>query len=232
MKTTIKSIGRKTAPGTARLVGGVANIKSKTAFTKRVLRSISLVFTLAALIIGQVPVAYADALNTISGNLTDNLGNPVKFAMVCMKESQSSTILGVQADMNGHYSLEVPSGMYSVFIMVNAEKDIQCDGMWIALKGSADCFDKSIYTIESYDKDLKDIFNSAIKHLNKFPVLNSIDYYDHTFVQQVTSLKNELIELSDIEPGIKKQISGLLAFIDKCMERENVGHWAFLFNGM
>ena len=106
----------------------------------------------------------------------------------------------------------------------------QCDGMRISFKASDDCFDKSIFTVDSFDKDLKDIFNYASKYEDRFPVLYSIDYWGHTFVQQINELKNELNMLSNAEPDTQDQVSDLIAFIDKCMKLENVGHCTFLFN--
>lgn len=121
MKTFIKFIGLRTAlaTSTARLVSSVTNINRKTVSLKRAVKVVSTVFVVAALAVGQVPMAHADTLYTISGDLKDSKNNLIKYAMVCAKESQSSTLLDVQANGSGHYSLEVPAGMYSIGICDN-----------------------------------------------------------------------------------------------------------------
>lgn len=64
-------------------------------------------------------------------------------------------------------------------------RDDSCAGVWVELKVSDDCFNTSIYTLDSYSPDLKDIFTAAAKYSNQLPLLYSIDWYDHTFVQNV-----------------------------------------------
>lgn len=52
---------------------------------------------------------------------------------------------------------------------MNSRKDTSCPGMWIELKGSDDCFATSIYTIDSYGSDLKEVFTAAVKYQNQLP---------------------------------------------------------------
>lgn len=104
--------------------------------------------------------------------------------------------------------------------------------MWLALKGSTDCFDSSIYTIESYKDDLKDIFTAIVDNPDRFPLLNSIDWYGHTFVQDIKNLRHELIELSKIEINLANQIAGLLNFIENTLKKVQGNHYTFLFDGM
>ncbi len=115
---------------------------------------------------------------------------------------------------------------------MNSRKETTCPGMWIELKGSDDCFATSIYTIDPYASDLKDVFTAAVKYQNQLPLLYSIDWYDHTFVQNISSLKDELADLSKKENSLKNQISELLSYIEASIEKAQGKHSAFLFNGM
>lgn len=59
---------------------------------------------------GSVPPAYKSVLNEVSGNVFDTYGNPLPGANVVVK----GTTIGTVADMNGHFSIAIPSGAYSL----------------------------------------------------------------------------------------------------------------------
>ena len=79
---------------------------------------------------------------------------------------------------------------------------------------------------------MKDIFTAAAKYSNQLPLLYSIDWYDHTFVQNVYGLKHELVYLMKKESSLNNQISKLLGYLETSLEKTQGKHSAFLFNGM
>lgn len=59
---------------------------------------------------GSVPPVYTSVINEVSGIVLDTYGNPLPGANVVV----TGTTIGTVADMNGHFSMAVPSGINSL----------------------------------------------------------------------------------------------------------------------
>lgn len=115
---------------------------------------------------------------------------------------------------------------------IKAGRAAQCDGMWVAWVTSNNCFYSHIETKVALPDDLKQLFTYASTKPDEYLVLNSVDWYGHTFmpVALEDKLLVEVMKLADVNELPLDIIEKLTEFIK---DNPNDGaHSMLRFDGM
>lgn len=109
-----------------------------------------------------------------------------------------------------------------------------CDGMWLYLKGSDDCFDTSLYTISQLEADLAPIFTFAAAHAEKYPILNSFDWLGHAFVPNglENQLLEELTQIASVNSTLRELARLTVKYIQNATRDDTDSHRYLQFNGV